>query len=352
MVLALHRLFPNAPVYTGVYDPDGTYPEFRSVDVRPSLLQRLPHSGNKARALLPLYAVAFERLTLRDYDVVVSSSSGWAHGSRVERGLHLCYCHTPARWLYDTERYFTELGPVSPRLRPTVLPLLRVLRRWDQAAARRPDVYVTNSRHTAGRIAAVYGRRADVVPPPVDFRGTGARQGSSNDEAYVLVVARLLPYKRVDLVIDACAALGLRLIVVGDGPARAALSKAAGASVDFRSGVSEAELGRLLANCIALVQAGEEDFGIAPLEANAAGRPVVAFGRGGALETVIDGTTGILFNDPSSASLADALKRALEHRWKPTSLREHAECFHERRFQQQMLDLITSSVSRTVVETA
>lgn len=344
MVLALQRLFPDAPLYTSVYDPDGTYPEFARMDVRPMVLQRLPHRGNQARALLPLYPLAFGALRLRGYDLVVSSSSGWAHAVRPPQGArHVCYCHTPARWLYDSEHYLGPGGPVPPWLQPGLRPVLRTLRDWDQRAAARPHAYIANSATVAGRIASVYGRCATVVHPPVEIDTFRPRSSPERDEPYALVVSRLLPYKRVDLAIAACQALGLRLTVVGGGPGRAQLAQAAGPLVELRSGLSHDQLAELLAGCSALVQAGVEDFGIAPLEANAAGRPAVAFGAGGALETVVDGTTGILFHEQSAAALATALQRVLERRWDPVVLRRHAERFGEERFGRELLNAIAQS---------
>lgn len=338
VVLSLHRLFPDAPVFTSVYDRDGSFPEFASVDVRPSFLQRLPHRGNAVRALLPAHALAFSRLRLRDYDLVISSSSGWAHGVRVLGGMHACYCHTPARWLYQTDEYLAAAGPVPRWARGLLPPVLRGLRRWDRSAASRPNRYVANSAIVAQRIRDLYGLDAPIVHPPVDTERLSNLDAVTPlpGPAYHLVVARLLAYKRIDLVVAACRATDTRLVVIGDGPARSMLAEAGGKSVTFRAGVTDAELAGLVRGCTALIQAGTEDFGIAPLEANALGRPVVAYGAGGALETVIDGTTGVLFTEQSVDALVAAFGRVTETAWDPERLQRHAAAFGEARFHREL----------------
>ena len=333
VALALHRMFPRAPIYTSVYDPDGTFPEFRRARVVTSYLQRLPHRGNLFRAYLLLYADSFRRLRVDGYDLVVSSSSGWAHGVATAADRHVCYCHNPARWLYQTDEYLAGGALVPAWARPLLTPTLARLRRWDRVAATRPTAYVANSRVVAHRIERCYGRRARVVHPPVDvgrFERTGTRPGRT--DGHYLSVARLLPYKRVDLAVRVCTATGRPLVVVGDGPARASLEKLAGPTVRLVGRVDDATLRELYGGARGLIQCGEEDFGIAPLEANAAGVPVAALGRGGALETVVDGRTGALFDEQSTGSLAGALDRLESARWDADALRDHACAFSEARF--------------------
>jgi len=343
VVLSLHRLFPDAPVYTSVYDAEGTFPEFRALDVRPSGLQRLPHSGGRARALLPLYPRAFDRMRLVGYDLVVSSSSGWAHGVHTPGAVHVCYCYNPARWLYQTDRYLAEGGPVGSWATPALRPLLSRLRRWDQRAARGPNLYVGISRAVADRIRSVYGREAPVVHPPVDVPRIAEASRAPAAEPFDLVVSRLLPYKRVDVAVGAAVATGRRLVVVGTGPAEAslrALAAPVGDRVQFRSRVDDAELSALLHGCTALIQAGEEDFGLVPLEANAAGRPAVAFAAGGALDTVVDGITGVLMAEQSVDSLCEALARVDRTSWDGDAVVAHARRFGEPRFHEELLGLI------------
>ena len=336
VVLSLSRLFPDAPIYTTVYDEAGTFPEFADRDVRTTFLQHLPHRGGAARALLPLYPAAVRALRPRRYDVVISSSSRFAHGVDTGGAPHLCYCYNPARFLYQGDDYFGAGGPVPAWLRPLLGPLLSGLRRWDAAAARRPDQFLTTSKVVAGRILATYGRAATVVNPPVDVAriAGGARQAhpALPDGPYYLVVSRLLAYKRVELAAATCAARGARLVVVGEGPARSEVERVAGAACELRGSVGDDELLALLHGCRAVLHPGEEDFGYMPLEANAAGKPVVTVARAGALETVIDGTTGVLFRNQTVEGLSAALDRLESRSWDGAVLRAHAEQFDERHF--------------------
>lgn len=348
VVLSLARLFPDAPVYTSIYDAERTHIEFLEVDVRTTWLQRLPRR-TAGRGLLPLYPAAFRSLRLEGYDLVISSSSGFAHGVDAGDALHVTYCYTPPRWLYLTDRYLAEGSP-APRWAKGILhPMLVALRHWDRRAARRPDAYVGISSAVADRIAEAYGREADVVHPPVGVRGTPAATGGDAADPYFLVVSRLLPYKRADLAVRACRELGARLVVVGEGPALDSLRALSSSSddVEIRGSVDDVELVRLLQGCTALIQAGEEDFGLMPLEANAVGRPAVAFARGGATETVIDGVTGVLFDEPTVASLLDALRRVTTTTFDPDKLRHHVETFGEARFHRELIDAVVSAANRT-----
>lgn len=350
VVLAMHRMFPEAPIFTSLYDRDSTFPDFAGADVRPSVLQRFPHGGNAFRAYLPAYPFVFGRMRLTGYDLVLSSSSHFAHAVRTD-AYHINYCHTPPRWLYNTDGYLTRGGPVPGWGRKLVTPVLGAIRRWDRRAARRPDVYVANSKGIAWKIRRFYGRQAEIIYPPVDVDRfpTSARGWSSevDSDATYLVVARLLPYKRIDLAVRACTERGARLTIVGEGPARSELEKIAGPTVTFAGRVPEAELIRLYTSCRALVQCGEEDFGIALLEANAAGRPVVAYSAGGALETVVDRETGALFREQTTESLHGALARLESKSWEPGPLRKHAAWFGEARFQHELRSLIASSLGVT-----
>lgn len=345
VVLSMHRLFPDAPIYTSIYDPNTTFADYRGLDVRP-VLPRLSRYGRHTRALLPVYPVTFGRLRLRGYDLVLSSSAGWAHATRAVGAVHVCYCNNPPRWIYDQDRYFADGGPVPRLARPVVRAAMGGLARWDRRAARRPDVYVASSQAVARRIAAAYGREpAAVVHPPVEVDRFPAEPPATGGD-YALVVSRLLPYKRVDLAVAACERLGMPLVVVGGGPAEAALRAQAGphTNTEFRKGLGEDELSRLIAGCAVMIQAGEEDFGLAALDANAAGRPAVAYAGGGALETVVDGETGVLFTEQSVDSLAGALDRARTTPWDPRALRRHAETFAEPRFHRELLAVITESL--------
>jgi glycosyltransferase involved in cell wall biosynthesis len=326
VVAALLERWPEAELRTLIYDPDGTFEVFAGHDPRTSRVQGLAGRVSH-RALLPVLPLAARSLAVSDADLVVSSSSGWAHGIPVAAGIpHICYCHNPPRWLYDARSYIR-----NPVFRSTMRPLLSSLRRWDQRAARRPTRYVANSHNVRRRIERVYDRRAEVVHPPVDVSRFRPMPLAA-DGGYLLVLSRLLPYKRVDLAIAAGRALGLGVVVAGDGPDRKRLQGMADSSVEFLGRVDDDEIPPLFAGAGALFNGGEEDFGITPLEANAAGRPVVAYGRGGALETVVDGQTGILFRTQDAASASHGLRRALEHSWSPNALAAHAARFSQAQF--------------------
>ena len=346
VVLAFHELFPDAPIFTSIYDSEGTFPAYRGQDIRTTFLQHLPHGGDSFRALLMLYPIAFSRLHLDGYDLVLSSSSGWAHGVHAEGAVHVCYCYTPARWLYLQRSYFGVNGPVPTWLRYPLQPALEGLTLWDQRAARRVDHYLTISRASAERVRRFYGRPATVVHGPIEIDRIAFDLDAEPDRPpYYMTLARLLPYKRIDRAIEACERRGTRLIVVGRGPGRAGLRRIAGPLVEFREGVSDQELNRLLAGCTGLIQAGDEDFGLAPLEANAAGRPVVAYGVSGALETVVDGVTGVLFHEPTPESLCRAMDELESRTWDRRLLRAHAMSFNKERFKRRISEAIDDALA-------
>ena len=331
VVEALHEVFPEAPVYTSMYEPTALPESFAAMDVRTTFMQRSPALRRRFRLGLPLYPAAMQTLDLRGYDVVVSSSSGWAHGVRTDpRARHLVYCHTPARWLYRSDSY-----GIAERI--AAAPALALLRRWDRRAAARATEYVANSRTTRRRIFARYGRAARVIHPPVET----SRFSVAAPDDYFLCASRLLGYKRIDLAIAACRRLGARLVVAGDGPARAALEQLAGPETTFIGHVDDAELADLMARCRAFVVPAEEDFCIAAVEAMAAGRPVVGYARGGLLETVVPGRTGILFETQTADALADALAQADSLPVEAARIRAHALRFDVSRFQAAMADLVT-----------
>jgi glycosyltransferase involved in cell wall biosynthesis len=320
VVLALARMFPDAPIYTSVFDPQAC-PEFADCDVRTTFMQGLTRRKAITKGLFPLFPAAFRRLDLSGFDVALSSSSGFAHHVQAPAdALHVCYCHNPPRFLWQPEDYFRG-RPVARRL---LGPALSHLRRLDLEAARRVDAYVANSATVATRIRSTYGREAEVVHPPVDvsqYEITRERSGR------FLVVSRLLAYKRVDLAVEAATREELPLDVIGDGPERKRLGRTAGPTVRFLGRRDDEFVRRALARCTALLLPGAEDFGLTPVEAQASGRPPVAFAAGGALETIRDGETGFLFSEPIPDALARTLRRAEEEILPPLRLRSHAERF-------------------------
>lgn len=331
VVEALHRLWPDAPVFTSLYDRDAMPPSFQAMDVRTSFMQSLPFLTRRWKLGLPLYAPAFRRLDVSAYDVVVSSSSGWAHGVAAgPEAAHVVYCHTPARWLYRPDSYRrTE--------RIVAAPLLPALRRWDRLSAGRPTAYVANSAAVRERIFARYGRPARIVHPPVETR----RFALAEPEDYYLCAARLAPYKRIDLAVEACRQVGERLLVAGDGPALRELRRAAGRRTEFLGRVTDDELAGLMARCKAFIVAAEEDFCIAAVEAMASGRPVVGYARGGVRETVLPDRTGVLFSDPTPHALAAAMARLERIDPDPAAVRAHALAFDESVFEARMRTLVT-----------
>jgi glycosyltransferase involved in cell wall biosynthesis len=328
VVLALSGMWPRAPVYTSIYRPASTFPEFQALDVRTSPLDVLP-IDRRFRALLHLYPAAFRSLGVLDYDLVISSSSGWAHGARTrEHTTHIVYWHTPARWLYSPEQYL----PARPLQRKAMEIALRPLRPWDQRAARRADGFIANSENVRARVRVAYGRDAEVVHPPVEIERFTPRPRGDR----LLLVSRLLPYKRVELAVEAANRTGLALDIVGSGPCAAQLHELAGPTVRLHGPLDDASVAELLESCRALVQPGEEDFGIAPVEANAAGKPVVAFAGGGALETVRPGLTGELFPVSTVEALVGALERVDRLTTSPEQLASAARRFSTEAFCRQM----------------
>lgn len=301
VVLELANMWPGAPIYTSLYRPLSTFPEFCEHDIRCSVLDRLP-VDRRFRLLLALYPWAFTRFGELDADVVLSSSSGWAHMVRTSpASFHVVYCHTPARWLWGDE----YLG-ASAWKHAAFRPARAKLRALDVTAARRASLYVANSENTRLRIRAVYGIDAPVVSPPVSVDRFQPRPRGER----LLVVSRLLAYKRVDIVVAAATRLGVGLDVVGIGPALADLQLIAGPTVTFHGRLEDAAVVDLMESCRALCFPGSEDFGITPVEAQAAGKPVIAFAGGGALETVSEGFSGAFFVEPTPESFTRAFHRS------------------------------------------
>ena len=344
------ELFPEADLYTLLHVSGSVSATIERRRIVTSFVQRLPAATHRYRHYLPLFPAAVARFDLAGYDLVLSSSHCVAKGARARRGaLHVCYCFTPMRYVWDLyDDYFGARAPALARL--VMPPVAAALRRWDRRTCARVDRFVAISRHVAARIERCYGRRADVIYPPVDV--SRFRLGEGAGEFY-LVVSALAPYKRVDLAVLAANRLGIRLVVVGSGTEEARLRVLAGPTVEFLGWQSDAEVAELYARCRALVFPPLEDFGIAPLEAMAAGRPVIAFARGGALETVVplDGAdeppTGLFFDAQTPEALVAAIRRfeATAHRFEPKALRARAEQFDRPRFKAQMAKYVEAGVA-------
>ncbi len=331
----LHALWPAAPIFTSMYAPTIMPASYRKWDIRASFMQRLPGVVPHYQKYLLAYPLAFETFQLGGYDVVLSNSSGWAKGVLTPpETLHLCYCLTPMRWAWSYRDY-VDRERVGPALRWAMWLAVHYLRLWDVASAQRVDRFLAISRAVAARIRKYYRREAEVIHPPVAVeRFTPCP--APDDPPFYLIVSRLIPYKRVDLAVDAFNRLGWPLKIVGDGRDRAALQARARANVEFLGRLPDDAVRELMARCHAFVFPGLEDFGIAPVEAQAAGRPVVAYAGGGALDTVLDGETGVLFADQSADALADAVRRCADLRFDPLALRGHAERFSATRFHHEL----------------
>jgi glycosyltransferase involved in cell wall biosynthesis len=343
VVLEMASMWPDAPIYTSLYRPKSTFPEFQARDIRTSFLDRLPVDA-RFRTLLPLYPAAFHSFGVLDYDLVVSSSSGWAHGVRTApESVHIVYCYAPARWLYTQEAYL----PSSVKQR-IVAPLVEPLRRWDLRAAHRTDGYIVIAENVRRRVRAAYGIETEVVYPPVNterFRVTPRGER-------LLAVARLLPYKRIDLVVRAATRLGMGLDVVGVGPSLEELRALAGPTVTFHGRLPDEAITELFESCFALCSPGQEDFGITPIEALAAGKPVVAYAAGGALETLEDGRTAAFFREPTVEQVVEAIHRVARLDTPPEDLAAAARRFSRVAFHPNLEAAIERLASRRFVGVA
>jgi glycosyltransferase involved in cell wall biosynthesis len=334
------ELFPEADLFTLLHVPGSVSPVIERRRIVTSFLQRLPGAARRYRSYLPLFPAAVSGLRLEGYDLVLSSSHAVAKAARAPRGaLHVCYCFTPMRYVWD--RYGDYFGPgAGPLTRITMPPLAAALRAWDRRTAARVDRIVAISRFVAERIRMAWGREADVIHPPVDVSRFRVEDG---DDGYYLVVSALAPYKRVDLAVAAARRLGRRLVVVGSGPEAERLRALGGPGVEFLGWQGDAAVADLYARCRALLVPQVEDFGITPLEAMASGRPVIAFGRGGALETVVppggsEPPTGLLFGRQTVDDLVSAIRRFEEDpgRFEPKALRRRAEAFDRALFRERI----------------
>ena len=311
---SLCRLFPQADIYTHVLDRSALSERILRHTIRTTFINRLPRARTWYKQYLPLMPLALEQLDLRGYDLVVSSESGPAKGVLTGPAcLHICYCHSPMRYLWDFyQQYLENAGLITGLALRIFAPRLRL---WDYATAARVDHFIANSRNVAERIHKYYCREAEVIPPPVDYQRFRPVEGrflpTDRDTPYVLL-GQLVAYKRADLAVRAFNESGRRLLIVGDGEERKRLKALAQRNITFLGRQGDEETVRLLAGARGLIFPGEEDFGIVPLEAQACGRPVVAYGRGGALETVREGVTGVFFDEQTTNSLNAAVDRLEE----------------------------------------
>lgn len=336
-------LFPQATIFAPSYHPDRLPPHFRDWGIRTTWLDRVPGARRFHRVAFPLYPFAMQRIATDNYDLVLSSSFNFAHNIVTgPETCHVCYCHSPSRFLWDFDGYARREG--FGRLKTgMVLPFLPPLRALDLASARGVDSWISTSHLVQRRIRKIYRRHSAIIPPPIDIQEFHV---APRHESYFLLLMRLVGWKRADLAIEACNALGLRLVVAGDGRDEARLRRLAGPTIEFVGRVSGAAKARLYANCAAFILPSVEDFGITPLEAMASGRPVIALGQGGALDTVRPGVTGEFFAEQSAASLAELLRRFDPDRYDPHVIRRHAAAFDRTVFRERISRYVRGALRR------
>ena len=333
VVLALAEQFPGAPIHTSLFDPAGTFPAFATLPVVPSGLNRIAALRSHHRAALPVLAPTFSAMHIEAV-VAICSSSGWAHGARVS-GEKIVYCHTPARWLYQSDRYLEGSKGAVARGLDLLAPALRA---WDRRAAATARTYLVNSRAVMDRVAEIYGLPAEVGPPPVEFPTEGPADPVSDlAPGFLLCVSRLLSYKNVA---EVAAAVGLRpdiqLAIVGSGPLAESLTASAPKNVSVLGRVSDAQLRWLYRNCIGLVTASYEDFGLTPIEAALFAKPTAALRWGGFLDTIVEGETGVFIEAPQPLAIAEAVDTLCTTAWSKERLTRHAEQYAPARFAERM----------------
>jgi len=329
------KVWPQADVFTAVYDREGTEGWFTNRRVHTSFLQRLHPNSKTFRGLLPLYPYAIERLDLRGYDLVISSSSAWAHGVIVDdQATHVCYCYNPFRYAWNDRNHALSSRGLLSRMALGVI--LSRWRQWDWIAAQRVDRYVAISKTTQDRIKRYWGRDSDIVNPPVQT----SRFNCAESDDYYMVLSELMSHKRLDVAIEAFNRLGLPLIVVGDGPEWRTLKRAAKSNIVFKGRCHDDEVSQLLSRSKGLVVVAQEEFGIAAVEAQAAGKPVVAYGRGGVLETVVEGETGVFFSEQTPESLARCIAEFDPSSIDPNTCMANAERFSSQAFRSSFKQLV------------
>lgn len=343
VVGVLHRMYPEAPIFTTIVDRDKLLPELKEADIRTTWMQRIPGIQKRFKLFFWLYPFAVASMKLKGYDIVISSSSAYGKGAPVdEDAVHVCYCHTPMRFAWDFSAYMESVRvpyPVKLAARLMVVPL----QLWDKATSRKVTQIIANSTVVKERIQEHYGKNAPVIFPPVNV--SRFRVEAEEPEDYFLIVSRLVSYKRIDLAVEACSFTGKRLIVIGDGPDRGRLEELAGPTVTFLGRLPDDQVEGYMKRCQALLFPGFEDFGITPLEANACGKPVIAYRKGGALDTVVEGLNGLFFEEQTVASLAGVLESFQPERFNPQLIRLHAESFEEERFIHELKAVIQGTAA-------
>ena len=349
VIFDLHQMFPDAPIYTTIFDPSRLPPRFAKLPIRTSFLQNVPSLSRNYGAIVPLMPLAFGSFHLRDYDLVLSSAHAFSKSITVPPGaLHVCYCYTPLRYAWSHQKEYLDGLPMKPLLAPAARLVLEQLRKWDYSASQGVDRYIAISLNVRERIAKYYGRESDVVYPAIDLSRFRVGDHANNHEGAFLVVGRLFSYKRVQTAVEACTRLRLPLKVIGRGPELKRLRGMAGPTVQFLGEVDDATLETEYRTCRALLFTSDEDFGMVPLEAMASGRPVLALNAGGARETVVAGVTGELYEDAGSEALVEALQRFRPDDFDSRACRARAEEFSVERFRSGIKAVLERDLGRAL----
>lgn len=346
VVEVLHTMFPEAPIFTSVYDST-RLSLLKNADIRPSFLQHWPVAKKKHQLYPMLRTLAFESFDFSGYDLVISSSSAEAKGViTTTETLHLSYIHTPTRYYwsgYDDYVHSPGLGMMNPLAKKVLPRVVKKMRLWDYAAAQRPDVMIANSTTVQERIKQYYERDSVVVHPPVDTGRFGLSEPKQGD--YYLVVSRLIPYKRVDLAVKACTKLEKKLVVIGAGSELKRLKSLAGPTIEFRGALPDKEVTQLFLGCKAFIFTAFEDFGITPVEAMSAGKPVIAYGKGGVTDSVVHKTTGILFENQSVEELCSAIVLCEKTQFSSSQIQQQANKFATQKFIESIKRVIDENLT-------
>lgn len=345
VVINLKKCFEDAPIYTTFYTPDNLNDELKNINVHTSSLQKKNKKVIDHKKYFPFMPMAFEKFDLNDYDLVISSSSSCAKGVLTKPGsIHICYCHTPMRYAWEKREEYTEgMGRFKKKL---VNILLHYMRIWDVVSSNRVDYFIANSNEVKKRIEKHYKREAIVINPPVRCNLFNM---SDNDGDYYLVLSRLVTYKRFDLAVKACKELNKKLVIIGEGPEKENLEKIANGNknIKFLGRQPDEVVKKYMSECKALLYPGEEDFGIVPVEANASGRPVIGYGKGGILDSIIDGKTGILFHKQTVEDLKSAILKFETMTFNKEEIRKHALKFDEIEFRKKITEFVEKVVEET-----
>lgn len=343
----LCSFFPQADIYSSVYDPKNTV-DFGGRSVKTTFLQNLPGTKRGFRLFAPVYYSAFRSLDLQGYDLIFSSTSSFAKGVKKKPGaMHICFCHNVTRFLWNTRTYLEEYTSIK-KFSPIIKPIFKSMRQQDLLCAQEPDLYIANSTTVAKRIGKIYKRKALTINYPIN---TEKFIFSGEKEDYYLISSRMISYKRLDIAVETFNWLGLPLIIIGDGPERKRLEKSALSNIKFLGYVDDQWRTHLMAKAKAVIVTALEDYGLVPIEANASGTPVIAYGAGGALDTQISGKTGILFKPQTPEGLQIAIKKLESKEWNYQEIREHAlNNFSELVFFQRIVEVIREFCGHSVLE--